>query len=283
MTYKPNVKIEGTDKEKVRIGHCVACLSEIPRKAKICKECGTRQNNASRNFFRFAAIAAVVATVLSLATTGIALAPVAYGLIFRHPEPRLIELDFDHEDPSERTLGVFSLFNSGNTDAFVTKVVFSPTNEIFEGVGDSTFSIFKMLEGDKGFEEKIGYPFSQYRKKFPTPPLEMSERTFPIALVAISEAAEREKTPTLNEENCFMLVPHDASLGLGPKDDGVWRNASTVTSLTGTLYYLDRKNPEEILHTDIEHLYMEAAVFLHPFCIHHLGGLQLVEELLKSP
>lgn len=254
---------------------CIACQSLIPVGASLCRDCGTRQNTSSRLLFRIAAYAAVFTTVISLMTTAIAFAPTAYGLIVKSPKPRIIELDFDSDDPTKRKLGDFSLFNGGNTNAYVTKVLLRPSSNKFSEVGTSEFSIFGLMKPGEGMEMKIGYPFSNVRSRFSSKPMLLDANTYPI----VTNAIEDKK---VDPEQCLMLVPMDARLGLDAPENGEFRRHETITTLEGELFYIDRSNPTSILSAPIEDLYIEAALYFHPYCIWKLGGEQTVTELFKG-
>lgn len=255
---------------------CAACLSEIPEAAKICKECGSRQNPIAEGLLRFAAISAAVVTVLSLITTGVALAPLAYSQIVRDPQPRLIELEFDSSNPRNRTLGTFALFNGGNVDAYVTRVEFEPVDPVFQEMDPTRFRIYELLEQGKGFELDIGYRGAINRNGIEFEPFQLDKTSFPIIRMVLEQKG-------LPVGRCLMLFPFNSRLGQGAPESGALRNSGATTTLKGVVFYLDRGSPNEEFNAEVENLYIEAAVMLEAACVARLGGEDVVQSLLERP
>jgi hypothetical protein len=251
---------------------CPACRSEISKDAWICKECGTRQNSKTRVLIRLTGISVAVATVLSIVATGIALGPTAYSQIVRDPKPRLIEMTFDTSEIMTRTIGTLALFNGGNVDAYVTRLEFKAKNEIYDGIGPMLVGVYEQLKQGQGIESSIAFQAVARRTHgIPAPTL-----VLPETFTAIKQAIIDQELPI---DRCFVLFPFDARLSLPAPKESKSRHANVATTLSGKLYYLDPGSPTKEYHSDIEDLYMEAAVFLEAPCIRKLGGKDAVEAL----
>ncbi len=253
---------------------CHACASEIPAAARVCKECGSWQSNDFGKFGRFAAQATVVATILSIISTGVALFPKAISYLIRDPEPRLVEIVFDNHDPRRRTLGTFALYNGGNVDAFATKLELRPKNTLFDGVGGPDLKIYERIFEGKGFEKDIAFEGARLEGRFKPHWLLISEKTFPDVIDILKE----ERLPV---DKCTVFFPFNARLGLGPPKSGEFRNKDAVTSLKGTLLFIDPGRPKKVEPSKVENLYIEAAVYLDPRCAYRLGGKGRVEGVIR--
>jgi hypothetical protein len=181
----------------------------------------------------------------------------------------LIRLTFDHRSPETRTLGSFALFNGGNVDAYVTRVELEVTDTHFKDVGTTKFRLYELLKKEEGFEKDIAYQGAIGRKKASLSPLMLDRTSFSTIKTELAKAG-------LPLDRCLS----DARLGLKAPENKPFRNAGAIANLTGTVYYLDRGNPEIEIPSKIRDLYIEAAIMLEPGCIRGLGGLQKVETLI---
>ena len=187
----------------------------------------------------------------------------------------MIRLTFDHPSPDKRTLGSFALFNGGNVDAYVTRVELTAKDNMFDCIGEATFRLYEPLKQGEGFEHDIAYQGAQFRSQVSLQPIILNSETYPRAKAAIKQEG-------LPLDPCISLFPFNARLGLNAPEDGSFRNANALARLDGTVFFLDRGNPDKEHPSDIRGLYIEAAVMLEPRCLNRLGGREKVVELLAN-
>ncbi|CAN0087060.1 unnamed protein product, partial [Chrysoparadoxa australica] len=109
---------------------CYACESTIGANARLCAQCGSRQNAFWRSFGRVVAIASGTSIVLTALTVGVTFYPQARAL-FAQPELSLYLIEthpVPKRVPSERdrTRVEFGVSNTGPTDLFLTRIVVTP-------------------------------------------------------------------------------------------------------------------------------------------------------------
>lgn len=269
-------EIEAGSKKEV----CPFCLHESPANARICGTCGTLQHTPTRMFYKASATLAVVATVFSIITAGVALGPQALAYLFPAPKPKLVTFEFRSNDPNDRSLGEFTLFNSGNVDAYILRVILSSKDPRYPHLGKPNISIFEVLKTGEGFAKQIMFmDHGEIRRKNLPDFQHLDERTYNVALEAVMNNPAL-KIRKVDPENCFTVLPLQSLLGLGAPKEKKYRHMEADLLLQGKLEYLDMRSPNKVKYADFDDMHMEGAIYLHPICIFALGGKEKVKELL---
>ncbi|MFT5797325.1 MAG: hypothetical protein ACI84R_001384 [Candidatus Azotimanducaceae bacterium] len=242
---------------------CSACLQKIHIDASLCNNCGTRQNVVARRFFLSVAVLGGLATVLSLISAGIALAPQAYSTVFPSPRPSVFEMRFDTRDLNTRTKGVFDLYNAGNRDVFATKLIFKPQGDMFSSLGNIDISIYEMIPSNTAIKREIRL-ISSAR---PTRPSELllNEDNFQKLFTAMKDQNSLDVM-------CFRLLPMNASKKLSEPENGRLRNDIASTTLMPSLEFLTVKDDEILATVPVKDFYVEAAVYFRRSCLSKVGG-----------
>ncbi|MGB0659692.1 MAG: zinc ribbon domain-containing protein [Mangrovicoccus sp.] len=124
---------------------CVACREILQEGAKLCPHCGTRQKRAGRYTFRILALAGGLATLLSLITAGIALAPQALSVLFPKTSARLYSAVHARVGPEDQAVLRIGLINDGRSEIFVSKLTFRTTDPLLAGLNPSSYVIRQVL------------------------------------------------------------------------------------------------------------------------------------------
>lgn len=238
---------------------CTMCRDPLHPAAKVCSKCGSTQNPIQHWLFRIGAIAAVMATLVSLVTAAVALWPQAMRSVFPNPKPSLYEFRFDHSDVVRRKLGTFGLLNGGNVDTFVLKISFEASDPLLINVPSRNIIISEWVKQSEAIEKSIGNPDAVR-----VPP--NASRPQPITSVEYSNIRARLIDKGDFDSSCFFLHPYNAFAGIGAPKDGQFRNDEATTISQAMMHYTtvsEREKPQEVA---VRNLYIEATLFVKPKC-----------------
>lgn len=256
------------DARKLSEKSCSACLQKIHIDASLCNNCGTRQNVVARRFFLSVAVLGGLATVLSLISAGIALAPQAYSTVFPSPRPSVFEMSFDTRDLNTRTKGVFDLYNAGNRDVFATKLIFKPQGDMFSSLGNVDISIYEMIPSNTAIKREIRLISSAAATR--SSELLLIEGSFQKLFTAMKDQAMKDQN--FLDVRCFRLLPMDASKTLSKPENGRLRHNIASTTLMPNLEFLTVKDDEILATVPVKDFYVEAAVYFRRSCLSKVGG-----------
>lgn len=242
---------------------CVACENSMPNSASLCATCGTRQNPTTRNFFKIVALFGGLATVLSLVTAAVALAPLAYAGLFPAARPSIFTMSFDTREMATRRFGIFDLYNAGNQDAYVTKLILQPDGNLFSSLNPVTISVYDVVLSASSIEKRIGLISSVT----PNPP-----RVRLLINDQYSNLYNSMREKNVFSRNCFLLLPLNASKHLVAPENGRFRYDIASTTLAPSMEYFMVGNDENLEVAQIDNFYVEAAIYFKESCIPRLGG-----------
>ncbi|MCT4553642.1 MAG: hypothetical protein N4A53_03055 [Pelagimonas sp.] len=243
--------------------NCGACQERIHLNASLCPSCGTRQGKLSRRFFRAVTVLGALATVLSVISAGVALAPQAYSFVWPNPRPNIFEMNFDTRDLNTRQFGVFDLYNGGNRDVFATKLVLEPQGELFENLGDVEISIYETIPAGTAVEHRIALISSAN----PTPKR---------ARLLIEDQYENLRAYLIERgsfrRDCFALLPMNASKMLRAPEGRRFRHDIASTTMST---YLTVRDDRDLDAVPVQDFHVEAAVYFNELCIAEIGGREV--------
>ena len=129
--------------------HCIACATSIHITAKICPECLTDQRTKQRRLKKTIAAFSGVSVVLGVITIAVSLFPNAYKLI--NPKLDFDIYSVDASFVSKLEILEMTMFNKGNVDVFVSKVIFKAIDKDKYPINDRLFITNKWVKGNEAF------------------------------------------------------------------------------------------------------------------------------------
>lgn len=258
------------DIENSTTKNCSACQAHIHIDASLCPNCGTRQRALPRRLFRAVTLFGALATVLSVVSAGVALAPQAYSFVWPKPRPNIFEMSFDSRDLNTRESGVFDLYNGGNRDVFATKLVLAPQGELFESLGDVEISIYEALPAGGAVEHRIAL-ISSANPRHRNARLLVEEQYENLHAYLTKRGSF--------QRDCFALLPMNASKMLQAPENGRFRNDIASLTMATSLRYLTVQDDRRLDTVPVQDFYVEAAVYFSARCMADMGGR---EEFIKA-
>jgi hypothetical protein len=252
-----------SDIENSAIKNCCACQEKIHIEASLCPSCGTRQLKLSRRFFRAVTVFGALATVLSVISAGVALAPQAYSFVWPNPRPNIFEMSFDSRDLNTRKFGVFDLYNGGNRDVFATKLVLTPQGELFESLGNVEISIYETIPAGAAVEHRIALISSASPR--PRNARLLIEDQYENLHAYLTER-------DIFQRGCFALLPMNSSKMLQAPEGGRFRHDIASTTMATSLSFLTVRDDHVLDAVPVQDFYVEAAVYYSERCIAGIGG-----------
>ena len=213
---------------------CVACATTIKARARICPNCGTRQNPYGRWFVRAVAGLSAVSLLLSIVTVGISLFPSAWTALFPEEAARLYEIGFDSASLTRRQAR-FNLANTGNQDLYLNRIKLeaaAPELSDFRGL---VFVISEWLRTSENREFLV-----------PLKPLGGKFSAVPVA--GFAARLERLSVLAFEPRGCFRLLVHPADPD-GPRPVPAHSAAKATFPMQATLFYSSartRGEPKEL-------------------------------------
>lgn len=253
---------------------CINCCAEVATLARICPNCGTRQNPSARKFFFVASVLGVFATAMSIISAGAGLAPQAAAFLFPSFQPTMFRMEFDGRDLNTRKFGTFDLYNSGNNDVYAISLMFEPIQPEFAKLKPVRIGVYSVIPAKDGVEEKIALVGSQSRTGLPFRLL--IEDQYQLLEAHLIENA-------MYRSRCFALMPLNARKNIKPPEDGKFRNDIAVTELVAKIEYINSANSsDDIKLGSVTDFYVEAAVYFRRSCLVFVGGENGLNQILAQ-